>query len=229
MEVRFGEFRFDSASRQLLRNDVEVHLTPKAFELLGVLLEAKDRALSKGELTKRLWPDTFVSDANLSVLMAEIRSVLADSPRTPRFIRTVPRFGYAFCGTVTDISRLRPSDPTDTAICWLVAGERRFPLADGENLIGRDPSLPIWFDVTGVSRQHARIAVDRDSATIEDLSSKNGTYVQGERITAAVTLKNGDTIRLGSLQVTFLTRPVTVTTRTETVTGEEPPASSRRP
>ena len=226
MEVRFGEFRFDSAGRRLFRDDVEVHLTPKALELLQALLEARDRALSKTEITERLWPDTFVSDANLSVLIAEIRSVLADSPRTPRFIRTVQRFGYAFCGAVTDVSR--PAVPTELAICWLVAGERRLPLAEGENLIGRDPALPIWFDVPGVSRHHARIAVDHDSATIEDLSSKNGTYVQSERISAAVALKNGDSIRLGSVQLTFLTRPLRQTTRTETVSGEGSTASSRR-
>ena len=228
MEVRFGEFRFDSASRRLLRDDVDVHLTPKALELLHALLEARDRALSKTQITERLWPDTFVSDASLSVLIAEIRSVLADSSRAPRFIRTVHGFGYAFCGAVTDVSRTRPLVPSDTAICWLVAGERRLPLAEGENLIGRDPALPIWFDVPGVSRHHARITVDHDSATIEDLSSKNGTYVQSERITSAVALKNGDSIRLGSLQLTFLTRPLRETTRTEAISGGGPPASSKR-
>src|SRR5262249_9034047 len=164
MEVRFEEFRLDSAGRRLFQNDVEVHLTPKAFELLQLLLEARDRAVSKEEITKRLWPQTFVSDANLSVLVAEIRSVLADSHRSPRFIRTVHRFGSASCGAVPDISRLRPVVPSDGSICWLVAGERRVPLGEGENLIGRDPSLPIWFDVPGVSRHHARIAVDHDSA-----------------------------------------------------------------
>jgi DNA-binding winged helix-turn-helix (wHTH) protein len=228
MEVRFGEFRFDSASRRLFRDDVEVHLTPKALELLQALLEARDRALSKTEITERLWPDTFVSDASLSVIVAEIRSALGDSPRTPRFIRTVHSFGYAFCGTVTDVSRRLPPVPSAPSICWLVAGERRLPLAEGENLIGRDPALPIWFDVPGVSRHHARIAVDHDSATIEDLSSKNGTYVQSERITSTVALKNGDSIRLGSLQLTFLTRPLRETTRTEIVTGEESPASSKK-
>ena len=228
MEVRFEEFRLDSAGRRLFRNDVEVHLTPKAFELLQLLLEARDRALSKAEITNRLWPRTFVSDANLSVLVAEIRSVLADPARSPRFIRTVHRFGYAFCGAVSDISRPRPLVPSDAAICWLVAGDRRLPLGQGENLIGRDPSLPIWFDVPGVSRHHARIAVDHDSATIEDLSSKNGTYVQGERIASVVALKNSDSIRLGSLPLTFVTRPLSATTRTEIVSDPKSPASSTR-
>jgi DNA-binding winged helix-turn-helix (wHTH) protein len=228
MEVRFGEFRLDSASRRLFRNEVEAHLTPKAFALLQALLEARDRALSKEELATRVWPDTFVSDANLSVLIAEIRAVLADSPRTPRFIRTFHGFGYAFCGTVTDVSRPRPAAPSAATNCWLVAGERRLPLVEGENLVGRDPALPIWFDVPGVSRHHARIVVAQDSATIEDLASKNGTYVQNERITEAVALKNGDAIRIASLQLTFLTRPLHEATRTETVTGEGPAASSRR-
>jgi len=228
MEVRFGEFRFGSAGRQVFRNDVEIHLTPKAFELLNALLEARGRALSKAEITERLWPDTFVSDANLSVVIAEIRSVLADPPRTPRFIRTIHRFGYAFCGEVTDISPSRSPTPQDRVAGWLVAGERRLALAEGENLIGRDPALPIWFDVPGVSRQHARIAVEQDTATIEDLASKNGTYVKGERITSPVVLRSGDSIRLGSLQLTFLARPHSVTTKTEAVSGEGPSASSKR-
>src|SRR5580765_5218978 len=100
MNVRFGEFRLDSETRQLFRDDVEVHLSPKAFELLLMLLEARPKALSKAELMERLWPGTFVSDANLPVLVAEIRRALSDQPDQPRFLRTVPRFGYAFSGAV---------------------------------------------------------------------------------------------------------------------------------
>src|SRR6476660_8789947 len=115
MNVRFGEFRLDSETRELFRDDAEVHLSPKAFELLLRLLEARPKALSKAELMERLWPGTFVTDANLSVLVAEIRHALSDQPGQSRFLRTVHRFGYAFCGMVISLpaSAVHPtSGPT---------------------------------------------------------------------------------------------------------------------
>src|SRR5438128_1184395 len=103
MNIRFGEFRLDSDTRQLFCDEVDVHLSPKAFELLRALLEARPRVLSKPELHERLWPETFVSEANLSILVAEIRRVLGETPHQVRFVRTVHRFGYAFCGNVVDV------------------------------------------------------------------------------------------------------------------------------
>src|SRR5690242_14452929 len=101
---QFGEFRLDVAARQLFRRDEEIHLTPKAFELLRFLVEQRPRAVSKSELQEKLWPDTFVSEANLSVLVAEIRAALGDPARQPETIRTVHGYGYAFAGNATELS-----------------------------------------------------------------------------------------------------------------------------
>jgi DNA-binding winged helix-turn-helix (wHTH) protein len=203
MHLRFGDFRLDAGARQLFRADIEVHLSPKAFDLLRMLLEARPNALSKTELMERLWPGTFVSEANLSVLVAEIRRALGDDPRTPRFVRTAQRFGYAFCGSAVDLPISRPSVAGPHRRYWLMTGTRRIPLVEGENLVGRDPHVLVRLDLPSVSRQHARILIESAGAAVEDLGSKNGTYVRGERITAPARLDDGDEIRVGHVSLTF--------------------------
>ena len=102
MKLRLGEITFDPGARQILRGATEVHLSPKAFELLKILVEDRPRAIAKHELHARLWPATFVSDVNLAALIAEIRTALGDDARKPRFVRTAFRFGYAFCGAAAE-------------------------------------------------------------------------------------------------------------------------------
>src|SRR5262249_2907784 len=151
----------------------------------------------------RLWPDTFVSDANLAVLAAEVRSANDDDAKAPRFVRTVQRHGYAFHGTATELSESSPSASKSSFKYWILAPLRQIPLTEGENLVGRDPHLQVWLDSTGVSRQHARITVDGDRITLEDLKSKNGTRLRGQMVTTAMPLVDGDEIRFGSIAVTF--------------------------
>jgi len=215
MHVRFGDFRLDGGARQLFRADVEVHVSPKAFDLLRMLLEARPNALSKTELMERLWPATFVSEANLSVLIAEIRRALGDDPRTPRFVRTAQRFGYAFSGQAVDVSAPMGSATQPRRSYWLMAGTRRIALVEGENVVGRDPHVLVWLDLPSVSRQHARIRIENAEAAVEDLGSKNGTYVRGERITAPAQLHDGDEIRIGQVALTFRVWSPMTTTETE--------------
>ena len=200
MVVRFGEFTLDTDTRQVLGAGGELHLSPKAYELLTILVEGRPRALSKQELYERLWPDTFVSEVNLATLIAEIREALADDARKPRFIRTAHRFGYAFCGTTADAPR---GDDALTTFCWLLTGGRRLPLRLGENILGREPEDGINLDSPTVSRRHARISISGTEAVIEDLGSKNGTFVGGEPVSTAVPLKDGDEIRTGSVVCRF--------------------------
>ena len=102
VRLRLGDLTFDPDARQLLRGREEIHLSPKAFELLKTLIDQRPRALSKNELHEHLWPATFVSEANLASLIAEIREALGDTARQPRFIRTAHRFGYAFSGEAVE-------------------------------------------------------------------------------------------------------------------------------
>ena len=98
MPFRFGEFVLDSDTREVHRGREPVHLSPKAFQLLEALVESRPKALSKAALHDRLWPKTFVVEANLANLVGEIRAALGEDPRRPRFVRTVHGFGYAFRG-----------------------------------------------------------------------------------------------------------------------------------
>jgi DNA-binding winged helix-turn-helix (wHTH) protein len=203
MRLRFGAFTFDSGRRQLFRGDTDVHLSPKAFELLRILIESRPQALSKVHLQQHLWPDTFVSEANLPLLLGEVRKALEDDAKDPRFIRTLQRFGYAFCASVTELSGLEPKRPHRAVSCWLVLKRQRLDLVVGENFIGRDPQATVHVDAASVSRQHARITLSESQAVLEDLGSKNGTFVRGTRVTAPASLRDGDSIRFGSVLATF--------------------------
>ena len=102
MSFWFGDFELDQERRQLLRSGEPVPLEPKAYELLSVLLERRPRALSRAQIRDVVWPQTFVSESTLAVVVNGIRQALDDDARHPRFIRTVHGFGYAFCGEVRE-------------------------------------------------------------------------------------------------------------------------------
>ena len=200
--LQFGIWTFDGESRALQGPQGTVHLSPKAFALLTVLLESRPRALSKAELHDRLWAETFVSDSNLARLVKEVRQALSDPARRPAFLRTVHGFGYAFCGTAVEAGQ-RPAPGALASTCRLICGPREFALAPGESTLGREGSATAWIDSVTVSRRHARIVVSAEGATLEDLGSKNGTYLRGQRLTEPARIVDGDEIRLGSVLVKF--------------------------
>src|SRR5450759_935325 len=82
MRLRFGEVTFDPDSRLLLRVPDPVHLTGKAFDLLSLLLKERPRALSKEELIGALWPDTLVTESNLTSLVNDVRTAIGDDARS---------------------------------------------------------------------------------------------------------------------------------------------------
>jgi hypothetical protein len=148
-----------------------------------------------------LWPDTFVSDGSLAVLITEIRRALGDSANGPSFVRTVNRFGYAFVAPTDDSAEVSRHSRS-VAVAWLLWGSERARLKAGENVVGRDPDADICIDAVGVSRRHAAIVVN-DAATIRDLSSKNGTFVNGVRITEPVRLSDDTEICVGPIGIRF--------------------------
>ena len=202
MPLSFGPFTLDAERRQLRRDGVEVRLSPKALDLLKLLAEHDDRAFSKGELHEHLWPNTFVSDGSLTILIAEIRDVLGDDAQRPQYVRTVQRFGYAFCAKVST-PRASSADRPSGKHRWLVWGEQCVALVDPETILGRAADAGIRFDLPGVSRHHARITVAGEQVTLEDLESRNGTYRGSEKISGPVELSDGDEIRLGPVRITF--------------------------
>ena len=211
MRHRFAEFLLDTQTRQLLKGGREAHLSPKAYELLLLLIEQRSRALAKAELQDHLWPSTFVGETNLATLVAEIRRGLDESAQDATIVRTVHRFGYRFVAEVNQEDAARDTMPP-AADMYLTTHDQQYPLANGEAVIGRARDAAIRLDSGGVSRHHARLIVAGTEATIEDLGSKNGTFIDGHPITRPCLLKDRSEIRIGPIVLTFrLTSPATAT------------------
>jgi DNA-binding winged helix-turn-helix (wHTH) protein len=214
MKTRFQQFTVDSETRQLLRDGTEIHLSTKAFDLLCVLLARRPSVVGKDELLRQIWPDSYVVEANLNVVIGEVRRAIADNVQSPRFIRTVHGVGYAFCGSATDIENVatasavidrRYNERAERTRCWLIGGNRNYDLLEGDNIIGRDPSCSIWLDDPDVSRRHARIRIDtaNRSAVLDDLESTNGTFLGRSRVKVQRPLVDGDVIRVGPFELKF--------------------------
>jgi DNA-binding winged helix-turn-helix (wHTH) protein len=215
LPLEFRDLSFDAAGRRVARGGQDVKLTRKAFDLLALLIERRPDAVAKDEIHARLWPDTFVAEITLHSLVSEIRRAVRDDSADPQFIRTVHGFGYAFIAAPNEA----PSTPSARRRVrgWLIRDAERLQLFDGENLFGRGDDDIVELPSTTVSRRHARIQVAED-AWLEDLGSKNGTFIGDRQVTEPVRLSDGDRIRFGSLLMTFrLARPAEGT-RTQSTT-----------
>lgn len=199
MRIAFGECVFDSDTHEVFRAGRALALSPKAFELLELLVEERPKALSKEKIHGKLWPKVFVSDASLSNLVAELRAALGDDAHRPQILRTVHRFGYAFVAAAKNEALA----PDHDAACRLIWETREIALGSGENILGRDQKGVVWVDDPSVSRHHARIVVAGAEAKLEDLGSKNGTLLNGELVEKPALLGDGDEIQIGRAKMTF--------------------------
>jgi DNA-binding winged helix-turn-helix (wHTH) protein len=203
VRIRFGAFVVDMEARQLERGGHPVHLTPKALELLELLIQRRPNAVTKAEIHDRLWPNTFVADVNLPVLVHELREALEDDPHEPHYVRTVTRFGYAFCASARpepEAPEWAAHSPFEYRLIW---GVREIALQPGDNLLGRTHDATIWVDHSSVSRRHALLRVTEEGATLEDCGSRNGTFLGADRVAEPVPLRDGDRILLGSALLVF--------------------------
>ncbi|MCG6924271.1 MAG: winged helix-turn-helix domain-containing protein [Acidobacteria bacterium] len=199
MTIRFGAFEFDPDAQQVRRDGEKLRLEPKAFNLLGILLSRRPAVVPRKELHERLWPHTFVTGANLGAVVSQLREALGDEAEGG-LIRTVQGFGYAFgAEAIDDTEPPRTTSPGPTVVWQGVT----FSLGQGENLLGRVEDGAVFVDEASVSRRHARIVVTGEQATLEDLGSRNGTWLGTMRLTAAAALGDGDSFRLGSALLEF--------------------------
>ena len=194
MRLNFGNCVLDLRARQLQRQEKIVPLEPKMYELLEVLIKRRPAVVTNNDLDELLWPHVYVARTSLTRLVSELRSVLGDTPRDSRIIRTVYKTGYAFCANVTCI----PSVGAVPAKIEFVWRRQSLPLTDGEHIAGRDAECSLVIDASTVSRRHARITVVSGTATIDDLGSTNGTHVNGARISAPTRLAPGNQVALGT-------------------------------
>ena len=207
MSPRFDRFVLDTRARRLLSGGEPVHLSPKAFDLLVLLVDARPAVVEKAAIRAHLWPGIHVGDAGLGNLVAEIRAALGTSRADSSLIRNVHGVGYAFGGDVRgDAATRPPAANAGRSACWLLLDGQTIALRPGENIIGRDGKCAVWIDANEVSRRHARIDVadaTAGRATIEDLGSTNGTFVAGRRIQTPVDLSDGDRVRVGRVTLVF--------------------------
>jgi DNA-binding winged helix-turn-helix (wHTH) protein len=194
--VRFGVFEAALDTGELRRQGVRVALQEQPFQVLAMLLERPGVLVTRDELHARIWPEAVFVDFEhgLNKAVSKLRRALGDSADDPRFIETLARRGYRFVAPVE--GSIPP--PRAAAAFRVIWEERALPLPPGETVIGRDPDVSLWVDATSVSRRHARIVVSEGTATIEDLGSKNGTFVNGHRIEGAQRLADSDQIRVGA-------------------------------
>jgi DNA-binding winged helix-turn-helix (wHTH) protein len=203
MRLTFGDCLFDRERRELTRHGSVVHAGPKLLRLLELLLDTRPRALTKDEIHQSLWAGTFVSDATLTSLVAELRATIGDEARTPRLVRTIHGYGYVFCGEVATETHPSRNAPDRLHPFRIILGDREIALSLGEYVLGRSNDAAIFVDDVGVSRDHARITIGEQGATLEDLGSKNGTMLNGRTIEGATVLTDGALIVLGATALRF--------------------------
>ena len=199
MPLRFGDFVFDTESCQLLKSGTSIHISPKAFRLLEVLIDHRPAVVSKEQLLDEVWEGQIVEEENIKNLIAEVRKAVGDEA-----IRTVHRRGYAFAAEAAVTGR--QSD----AIWYLTDGVDVHPIR-GSAVIGRGAACDIRVRSSSVSRQHARVTATASGVTVEDLGSKNGTIVGGQRIDRPTAASSGDVITVGSVSLTLQQDTVTTT------------------
>ena len=193
-QVPIGALVFDAERRQLIGEGGAIELPTKEFELLSLLVSRRPGAVSKEEIHEALWPRTIVTEASLTSLVKELRTKLGQAGRRGP-IRTVHGFGYALA--VKGASRPQVSLPR------LVRGTAEVVVLSSELVLGREPGLPGTIDDASVSRQHAHLRRDGRAVMLTDLGSKNGTFVNGVRLSGPVSLVDGDEVRLGLVALVY--------------------------
>jgi len=178
----FGHFRLDVTECRLLRDGVPVPLKPKVLETLVVLVENSGHMLDKEELIRRLWPDSFVEEANLAVNISQLRKALGESENGGRYIETVPKRGYRFVAQVREVL----TEPAD-----LIVRERtrsRIVIEEHET-ISQDEVEPA-------------VAIKACTATAPSAPvEEQATSKVRERIKASKQLKRGALLALAALVV----------------------------
>lgn len=206
MRYDFGRCHLDTESREVTLDGVATHLSPKAFEVVRLLIEDRPRVIPKSELMQRLWPDSFVEEANLPVLIAEVRAAIGDAG-VGHIIKTHHRVGYGFAAEVVETRSSRGGPRSGPQWLVVLSDGRRLVLNAGVSIVGRDGDADVRINDPSVSRRHARIVVNGDTVIVEDLESKNGTRVKGVPVAAPVRLAKSDAVAFGGVETRLEVQP----------------------
>jgi DNA-binding winged helix-turn-helix (wHTH) protein len=225
---RFGEFELDLAAYTLRRTGQRIKLERLPMELLVLLVRRPGILVNRAEIQAALWgPDVFVEhESAINTAVRKIRQALGDDAEHPRFLETIVGKGYRFIAPLepkgadqslegSDVDhgaessgRLHRQRPN----YLLMRGKREFVLEEGENVLGRDAEARVYIDHPSVSRRHARISIDSTSGVLEDLKSRNGTFLDGRRIEVPTEIRHGAIIGLGPITLTVVVLPAGAST-----------------
>ncbi len=211
---RFDEFELDVAAYALRRAGQRIKLEKIPMEVLVLLVRNAGILVNRTEIHAALWgSDVFVDEgAAINTAVRKIRRALGDDVEHPRFIETVVGKGYRFIAPLeTDGSGMeRVNHRLPNYV--MTRGKRQFVLDSGQNLLGRDPDAAVYIDHPSVSRRHARVSIDSARAVVEDLKSRNGTFLDGRRVEIPTEIQNGAIIGLGPITLTFVVLPAGAST-----------------
>jgi DNA-binding winged helix-turn-helix (wHTH) protein len=192
-----GDWLVEPTLDRISRDEAVLQLRPRAMDVLVCLAMEAGKLAAKRHLIDAVWRTEFVSDHALTQVIAEIRAALGDDARNPIYIENIPRKGYRLVAPVTPVeAAIRPV--REAALPLRLQGNgTEYPLTQGSNVIGRTADAAVCIDRTEVSRCHARVVVSGTTATVEDLGSKNGTFLNGQRLHQPAVLTDGDEIWIG--------------------------------
>ena len=209
---RLGEWVVEPELNRVSRGERSAQLPPKAMEVLVALADRPGEVILRRQLIDTVWRVEFVSDNVLAQAVADLRQALSDDAGAPQFIETIARRGYRLVAPVEPVRpAAQPGRPSGTAVR---IGEQEIVLRFGDNLIGRSPEADVRVDSDQVSRRHAMLVVSPDAVTLEDLGSKNGTYLWGAQIERPTILEEGDEITVGPALLVVASTTGLSTTRT---------------
>lgn len=211
MRFRFDDFLLDTVDETLHRAGQRIVLRTKSLQVLGVLVGRAERLVTRSELLDEVWPDAPIHEQGLSVCIKEIRAVLVDDPRQPRYIETAHGRGYRFRAAVTaepvsDTATIthdeRVVEITSAGLLCIWSSGRAHsvgvPLLDGAREIGRGPLGRWTLTDAAVSRRHARVTRVAKHWRVEDCGSRNGCFVDGQPLVrASAPALAGSLLRMG--------------------------------
>ncbi len=194
---RLHEWLVEPDLNLISRDGLQIRLEVKIMELLTFFAQRGSRLLTRQELVDGVWNADFICDNTLTHAIAELRAALGDNCREPMYIETIHRRGYRLVAPVTTLEGRIPKETGSPSRYRIVDSTHSIQLREGANLIGRAPEATVRIDSIWVSRDHARILIDEAAATLEDLASRNGTFLNGIEVVRSMRLAAGDTIFLG--------------------------------
>lgn len=195
-----GEWTVCPGRNRLVRGEQEERLEPRVMDLLVYLAERPGQVVSSEQIVDEVWSCHVVARSALSRSLALLRKALGDDARDPRYLETIPKRGYRLVAEVRP--RVGDAEP-EPAGCGLVVNGRWLRLTEGTTVIGRSSAADLRLDAPGVSRRHASITVRGDQVLLEDLGSKNGTFLDGRPVDDPTPVPDGARLVIGQQVLVF--------------------------